>query len=162
MKSEVVASLIIAGAGLGWTIYTYLADKRHFLREKKAEFFQRVLASEEELHEAYFDGKPPSHSGAEHQDWYLSDYGWRREDHWAKSERYLAASRDMNWCLAGINLFSTLEISMKCEDLENISHMSESEKADDGEDRQTKMNSLVNLMRRDLNSWAPSVTLSWA
>ena len=51
---------------------------------------------------------------------------------------------------------------MKCEDLENISHMSESEKANDGEDRQTKMNSLVNLMRRDLNSWAPSVTLSWA
>lgn len=55
MKSEVVASLIIAGTGLGWTIYTYLPDKEHFLREKKAEFFQRVLASEEELHEAYFD-----------------------------------------------------------------------------------------------------------
>ena len=79
-----------------------------------------------------------------------------------KSDRYLAAAQDMNWNLAGINPFSSDEISNGCGHLESISHTSGLEKAVDGEDRKTKMHKLVNLMRSDLNSGAWKVTLYWA
>jgi len=162
LKSEITASLIIAGTGGCWTLYTYLADKRHFLREKKAEYFQRVLAAEEELHEAYFDGRPPIDSKKKHAGWYLSEVGWHREENWKKSERYLVAAQDMNWCLAGINLFSSEKIIIKCGDLENISHMIGSDYNETNQDRAALMNELLNLMRKDLNIRATKVTGSWA
>ena len=162
MSISDIATLIIAFVGGGWSSYKFVSDKRHYIREKKAEYYQRVLAAEEELHEAYFEGQPVAHSTKLNKGWYESIEGWRHVQNWVKSDRYLAAARDMNWCLAGISLFSTDEIISICGDLENISRLSEWEEDENGDSRTLKMNKLLNLMRKDLDNKAGIIIQEWA
>lgn len=147
MDNSVVASLIVAGVAGAWKVYSTFAERHRFLNEKKAEYYQRVIASEEELHEAYFDGVPDSDSDRKVKGWYKSDIGWLHEADWIRSPRYLSGATDMNWCLAGIVLFASDEIASECNDLENIAQLPFS-----NPDRPKKMNKLVDLMRADLKT----------
>lgn len=130
----IVSSAYFAGLAIFWKIIAYFDTKSRYLKEKKSEYYQRVISAEEEMHESIFkregDGKRLV-----------------RNRNWKTSKRYLDGATQMNWCLAGISLYGTSEIIINCANLENVAQMSTGDP-----EREKEMNKLINLMRDDLKT----------
>jgi hypothetical protein len=119
---DIVLLLIVGLIPVGWGFWQLKLNEMNFKLNRKSHLFQQVVAASEEMREAYFNSPD-------------------REN----SSRYLSAAKDMNSALAGIAIYAERGLAEKCFDLENLA------KADSGKTRKTQMNSIIDLMRSELN-----------
>lgn len=145
--SAIAVPLAITIIGIIWSNYSLKLANREFVRRKKAEIYQLVISSSEELREAYFEGIPQGSYLRPPPGWEQFGDDWSHTDDWIKSDRYLHGAREMNSALAGIALFAPETLSQKCFDLENIAKMPKSDHS-----RRVTMNAIINMMRDDLEA----------
>jgi len=159
--NAVVEAAVVSSVTLivnGW-IQSFLASRRN-KRAKLAEIYQELIASEEDLREAYFEDEPEPGSNPTPKGWQIEGKGFTRTDKaHLKKERYVHAARRMNTALAGLSLVGSKTLIDLCFKLENIA-----QKPRENKSRNKTMNDIVTKMRKELHTLhegAPTTTYSW-
>lgn len=139
-----------------WLIYNFFSSKHIEKRNMKQQIYADVIASAEEMREAYFEGEPDPESKKAVKGWVLTPHGWLRTPNWIKSERYMETAAKMNQALASLSLVADEDLCLACFHLELIAT-----DCRDFPERAALMNLIVTMMREDLGTFSGNSKSIW-